>query len=359
MPPEEIKLPSSRYNPFRLFRIGIFVLIGLTVLSTAIYYLLGIYYGRTDWTWLRCLFMVVITLSTIGYGDWLEIRDAPLAELYTMFLAIVGVGVPAFVIANVTALIVDGMFGHIWRRKRMDKQIARMQGHIIVCGVGTTGIHVVEELVNTKRSFVVIDRDLERLSRVAEMASDFPYVVGPADDDDILKAAGTERAQGLVACLTDDKDNLYITLTARRLNPKLRIISKVIDPRAAPKLLAAGANSTVNPTAIGGLRLVSELVRPAVVTFLDSMLRNQRDNFRFEELTISADSTLAGRTLAAADLRKLADVLVVAARPPRQEFFCYNPKADFLLETGCTIVLLGRSEDLQALRARIEGAATT
>ncbi|MCW8131194.1 MAG: potassium channel protein [Planctomycetota bacterium] len=346
---EYLTISSPRYKPLHLFRWGMLVLFGLTVFSTLVYYVLGLYYGRDDWTLLHCLFMVVITLSTIGYGDWLDIKNAPLAIVFTMGLAILGIGVPAFVIANVTALIVEGMFGNLYRRRRMLKQIEDMRDHIIVCGVGTTGIHVVEELVKTQRAFVVIDRDLERLGRVAEVAGDFPYVIGSADDDDILKTAGIERAHGLVACLTDDKDNLYITLTARRLNQGLRIISKVIDPRAAPKLLAAGANSTVNPTAIGGLRLVSELVRPTVVTFLDSMLRDQRQNFRFEELTVAQGSKVAGKSLAAAELRKVSDVLVVAARAPRDDRFCYNPKADFLLEPGCTVVLLGRSEDLLAL----------
>lgn len=357
MAQDSVKANPGKYGPFRLFRWGIIILLSLTAFSTLVYYLLGIYYERPDWTLLRCLFMVVITLSTIGYGDWLDIRTAPIAEIYTMFLAVVGVGVPAFVIANVTALIVEGMFGDMFRRRRMQKQIEAMKGHIIVCGVGTTGIHVVEELVKTKRAFAVIDRDIERLGKVAEVAGEFPYLIGAADDDDVLKTAGIERAQGLVACLTDDKDNLYITLTARRLNPKLRIISKVIDPRAAPKLLAAGANSTVNPTAIGGLRLVSELVRPTVVNFLDSMLRDHRDNFRFEEVTVEPGSAVMGKTLALADLRKVADVLVVAARAPSQERYFYNPKAEFLLETGCTLVLLGRSEDLKALHPHFSKAA--
>lgn len=341
----------GRYDPFRWLVWGLVILVGLTFISTFIYMSLGRYYGRDDWTFINCLFMVVITLSTIGYGDVLGLKNAPLAEVFTMMLAIAGVGVPAFVISNVTGMIVDGMFGRTFRRRRMQKQIAAIQGHIIVCGVGTTGYHIVEELSRTLRPFVAVDREHERLELACEHLGAFPYIVGHADDDDVLTAAGIERAEGLIACLTDDKDNLYITLTARRLNPKLRIVSKVVDPRAAVKLLSAGANSTVNPTAIGGLRLVSELVRPTVVTFLDSMLRDSTESFRFEEVTVAAGSSIEGKTLASADLRKVADVLVLAARAPKGDKFHYNPKADFLLEPGCTVVLLGKISDLKTVQA--------
>jgi voltage-gated potassium channel len=173
------------------------------------------------------------------------------------------------------------------------------------------------------------------------------------------RGAGIERAAGLIACLADDKDNVFVTLSGRALNPALRIVSKVVDELARPKLITAGASAVVNTTAVGGLRMVSELIRPSVVTFLDSMLRDPGEPYRFEELTVAQDSPVVGRSLAAADLRKLAEVLVVATRAPGAHRFVYNPHADFPLEAGCTIVFLGRSEDLAALRPHFNATART
>ncbi|MCU0231713.1 MAG: potassium channel family protein, partial [Acidobacteria bacterium] len=124
----------SRYEPLRLVRMGAIVLVAVIVLSTLVYYGIGLYHQREQWTLLNCLFMTVITLSTIGYGDWLDIKGLPLATIFTMFLAVVGVAVPAFLITNSTALIVDGLFADVFRRRRMDRDIAALSGHIIVCG---------------------------------------------------------------------------------------------------------------------------------------------------------------------------------------------------------------------------------
>ncbi len=330
------------YNPIRWFRYGAVVLGAVVVLSTLCYYLLGIYYGRPDWTLKDCLFMVVITLTTIGYGDWLSLRGLALAEFYTMGLAVVGVSVPAFVITNLTGLIVEGMFSHAMRRKKMDKQIAQLQGHVIICGLGNTGLNCLNELLLTQRSCVVVDRDPEVLAAAAREHGEFLSVTGSADADAVLLAAGIDRAFGLITCLPEDKDNLFVTLSARALNPKLRIVSKVEDTAACGKMLTAGADATVNPDSIGGLRMVSELVRPSVVTFLDTMLRDRAGNYRFEELKVEVGSPAAGQTLGALGLRGRADVMVVALRPPAVERFLYNPQDDTPLAPGAVLVLLGQ-----------------
>jgi voltage-gated potassium channel len=296
--------------------------------------------------------MVVITLSTIGYGDWLGIQSIPNNTLlvgFTMLLILAGMGVPAFLIANVTALIVDGIISDTFRRRRMQQEIAKLSGHVIVCGAGGTGQHCIEELLKLNRKFVVIDQDEERLKTMQQTFGAFPYVVGRAETDEILMQAGVERASGLISALTDDKNNLFITLSAHVLNPELRIVSKGVDDHVRKKMLIAGATSVVSPSAIGGLRMVSELLRPATTGFLDTMLR-QRTNFRFDELVVGQASGLAGKTLAQADLRQMADVLVVAARHPGQENFIYNPKADFLLEPDCQIVVLGQVSEVDKLR---------
>ena len=334
------------YNPIRWFRYGAVVLGIVVVLSTLIYHLLGIYYDRPDWTLKNCLFMVVITLTTIGYGDWLSLRGLTLAEFYTMGLAVVGMAVPAFVITNLTGLIVEGMFSHALRRKKMDKQIAQLQGHVILCGLGNTGLNCLNELLLTKRPCVIVDRDPAILAAAVREHGEFLSVTGDADADAVLQAAGIGRAFGLITCLPEDKDNLFVTLSARALNPKLRIVSKVEDAAARAKMLTAGADATVSPDAIGGLRMVSEMLRPSVVTFLDTMLRDRSGNYRFEELRVGAGSPAAGQTLGALNLRSLADVLAVGIRPPAEERFLYNPQADARLEAGAVLVLLGQVDEI-------------
>jgi len=345
------------YDPWKFFRVGMAVLFVVAALSTVFYYFMGLYCYHTHWSLLDCLFMVVITLSTIGYGDWLNIQQIPnnwVIETFTMFLAIAGMGVPAFIISNITALIVDGIVSDTFRRRRMQQEIAKLKGHVIVCGAGGTGQHCIEELLKLGRKFVVIDADEGRLKSLQQAVGDFLYVVGHAERDEVLAQAGVERAAGLVSALPDDKANLFITLSARVLNPDLRIVSKGVDDHVRRKMVIAGANAVVSPAAIGGLRMVSELLRPATTGFLDTMLR-QRTSVRFDELVVGKGSPLSGKTLAEADLRQIADALVVAARHPGQESFIYNPKASFLLEPDCVIVVLAQVAEVDKLRPLFAG----
>ncbi len=331
-------------------RQGAIVLLLVIVASTLIYYAIGLYHGREQWTLLNCLFMTVITLSTIGYGDWLDIKGLPGATLFTMLLAVVGVAVPAFLITNSTALIVDGLFTDVFRRRRMDRDIAKLAGHVIVCGVGSTGMHCVEELRELGTPFVAIDKDADRLRHVFQQLGGFLYVVGRADDDAVLREAGIERATGLVAALTDDKDNVFVTLSARALNPRLRIVSKGVDDFARNKLGAAGADAVVNTTAIGGRRLVGELLSPTVMTFIERMLREPEDPYRFEELVVESGSDVDGKSLAEADVRRFGRLLVVAAREPGSEEVVFNPPGAHRLRAGETVVVLGRAQDLVGAR---------
>jgi len=339
----------KRYDPWFMLRWGIALLVLLFFVSTAAYWSLGEYWYHTHWSLMDCAFMVSITLSTIGYGDWLDIHGKTAAEIYTMFLALAGIGVPAFLISTFTALIVEGVIGDTVRRRRMQQEIAAMSGHVIVCGAGATGMHCIDELLRIGRKFVAVDVNAEHLKDLQTSLGQFPYIVGSGDRDEVLLAAGIMRAEGLLVCLREDKDNLFITLTARVLNPDIRIASKGVDDHVRKKMVMAGANAVVNPTAIGGLRLVSELIRPATVGFLDSMMR-EKTATRFGELVLEKNSVLRDKTLAEADLRHRADVLIVAARHPGVETFIYNPKADFLLEANCVVVVMGPSAEIEKLR---------
>lgn len=340
--------PNYRYDPWRFLKIGLVMLFAVFVVSSVVYYLLGIYY-ETHWSVMDCVFMVAITISTIGYGDWLELRGKMLAELFTILLAFAGIGMPAFIISTITALIVDGTVGDTVRRKRMAQEIMKLRGHTIICGAGCVGEHCIQELLKLGRKVVVIDRNAERLKLLQAEFGTFPYIVGSAEMDETLIAAGVKHAEHLIACLSDDKNNLFLTLSAKVLNPDIRIASEGIDDHVRKKMVIAGASSVVSPSAIGGLRLVSELIRPTTTSFLDNMLRD-KTNVRFGELEVGASSSLAGKSLKQAGLRKLADVLVVAARQKGDEGFSYNPGASFELKAGCVLVVMGPTPEIDRLR---------
>jgi len=261
--------------------------------------------------------------------------------------------------STLTAFIVEGDIQGAIRRNRMQKRIDHLSGHYIVCGVGSTGIHCVEELINTHTSFVVIDRDEERLLTLADKFGHqhFLYVVGDATEDEILISAGLDRAVGVISTLTDDKDNLYVTVTAYQLERKraeageFRIVSKSIDPTARGKLLAAGATRVVSPSEIGGMRMVSEMVRPAVVEFLDLMLRDPEKNLRIEEVSIPDESPLIGVRLRDTAIRARTKVLVIAVKHGGDEpRYTYNPGPDLEIEHGMILIVLAETVEMNKLR---------
>ncbi len=326
------------------------LLIGLVLVGSGGYYALG--GGR--WSFSECLYMTVITLSTVGFGELARMGEVPGARTLTIMLIVGGVGTLAYVQANVTAVLVEGAIGQALRRNRMRKKIEALSGHIVVAGSGSTGKHVIEELIATKTPFVVIDRNQEHLHRISElmMGGDMLFVHGDATEDHVLLLAGVERSAGVVAALTHDKDNLFVTLSARSLNAAARIVSKVTEDEAAPKMLKAGATAVVSPTQIGGRRMASELIRPEVNEFLDQMLRDKDKSLRLEEVTVPKSSPYVGHALRDAPIRKETNLLVIAVRQPTREFV-YNPEPDFVLEAGMTLVVMGAADGVKKLRSLV------
>lgn len=309
--------------------------------------------GRGRWTWFQSLFHTVITLSTVGYGELPGMESMVAARAFSLMLIVLGAGTMVYFASVVTALLVEGELRELLRRNRMRKGIESLEGHIIVCGVGRTGHHVVKELLATHTPFVAIDSDADKMARLRDELPGLAYVIGDATEDEILSTAGITRARGVVAALADDKDNLYVTLTARSLNPSLRIIAKAVDGSAEAKLRKAGADKVVSTNMIGGMRLVSEMIRPHVTEFLDIMLRDPQHVLRIEEATVPEHSELAGHTLAECQLRKVCDVLVVAVRA-RDGKHKFNPGAEHRLEAGSTLIVLGERNEIVKLRAKVE-----
>ncbi len=320
---------------------------GALLVGTAGYWILG----RGRWPLLDCAYMTVTTVSTVGFGEILPVKDATLARPFTMLLVLGGVFSMWWFLATVTALFVEGEVRGLRWRRRMVAEVKKMQGHIVVCGAGSTGIHCVHELSAVGVPFVVVDRDaavLEEVSRVHRVAA----VLGDATHDEVLEQAGVGRARGIISALTEDKDNLFVVITARALNPRLRIVAKAIDVRAEAKLKRAGADSVVSPNVMGGLRMASEMVRPEVTSFLDVMVRHKDQPLRLEEVAVSAGSEWAGRPLGEINLAARG-ILLLAIRDPAAEGgrYTYNPPGDAVVSPGSVLIVLGEPEKVRALSA--------
>ncbi len=231
----------------------------------------------------------------------------------------------------------------------MHKTIDKLKNHIIVCGVGSTGRHVLHELAEYDIQTVLIDIDPEAVALHRETFPNAMCITGDATDDDVLAKANIASARGIVAAMANDKENLYLTISAREANPGVRIVARGSDLRVLEKLRKAGADTVVSPNYIGGLRMVSELLRPKVVRFLDEM-RRDRSKTRIEEVDIPADSRFSGHSLREIDFRQSTDLLVLAVRVPEMAGYTYNPSADFVLRSGMTLVVLGPIHQVEELR---------
>ena len=225
----------------------------------------------------------------------------------------------------------------------MERDIARMSGHVIVCGWGRVGREVAQFLTNAADDMVVVDRDPERLAQV-------PYATmsGDVTDDDMLGRAGIDRAATLVAALDTDADNLYVTVAAKSMRPDLQIIARARSESSEPKLRRAGADRVVNPQQLGGDRMASFVTQPHVVEFIDVVMHDDTLEFRLEELAVSPASPLSGGTLRSAQLRDRTGALVLAIRRPDGGFLT-NPSPEDVIEAGDVLISVGMAEQLDAL----------
>jgi len=335
-------------------RIAFFILFIVLAVSVAGYRLLG----GPSVTFLDAIYMAIVTLSSVGYSEIVDTAHHPALRVFNIFVIIFGVMIMLYVFSVVTAFLVEGEITNIFWRRKMLKRISELKDHYIVCGLGDTGRHAIEELERTNAPYVVVDNNEEHIKRVVHQENglhrELLYVVGDATDADLLENLGIDRAKGLITTLASDKENLVITVLARQKNPNVRIVARCIDQKFADRLTKAGADSTVSPNQIGGLRIASEVLRPNVVSFLDLMLKDISRTLRIEEIEIPENSGWVGKRLGELNFSGNYNLLPLAIKDAyhngQQHGFWVNPPENVSCHAGLVVIVLGEIKDIHEAR---------
>jgi voltage-gated potassium channel len=295
------------------------------------------YHFIEEWPFLDSLYMTIITIFTVGFR---EVRTlSPQGQLFTIFIILGGVGTAIFTFTKLGEIVYEGGIREFWWRKKMKNQLQDLKNHYIVCGHGRMGETVRERLKEEKVPFVVIDNSEEKLTALEE-EMDCLYIHGDATQEDVLLKAGIKRAKGLAALLRTDADNLYLTLTAKLINPSLFVLSKAMEEEAERKILQIGANKVVSPYKLSALKIAQGLIRPTLVDFMDLIIRRKELSLVMEEIVVPRSSKIAGRSLSQCQIRQKANVIVVAIKKPGEEID-FNPSPDIDIKVGDTLLALG------------------
>jgi len=288
-----------------------------------------------------CLYMTVITITTIGFGEIIDLSHNPLGRIFTIFIAFSGIGIAAYLFSNITAFIVEGRLQEVFWRRKMEREIGKLKRHYIVCSIDGVGFYIAKELHSTQRPYVIVDNDKAKVERIIGDLKNELLIEGEATDSDILIKAGIREAQGLFAVARDDNENLVISLTAKTLNTGVKVVAACNDLKNMEKIKKAGADAVISPSYIGGLRIVSEMVRPTVVSFLDTMMRDKEKNLRIEE--ISPSESFVNKPIKALNLKKFPNILLLAIK--RKEGWIYNPGEDYLLKQDDILIIMTTPEE--------------
>ena len=324
---------------------GIAVLVCVQVVGTLGYH----YIGRPHATWIDSFYMTFITIATIGYGETVDLSQHPYGRLFTVFIALIGIATLTYLFSALVAVLVDTDLNAALRRKRMDKKIAELKDHYIVCGIGRVGSNVVHELNKTRRRFVVVESNNEVLDNWLEHHPNAPHLHDDAAEDQALLRAGVSQAAGVFAVTGDDSHNLMVALSVKLINPKVRVVVRLHDIRNANKARKAGADEIVSPDFTGGMRIASAMLRPHVVNFMDQMLHSD-DGLRVEEVVVP---TGFSDTPVGILVPKSAEYLLMATHESGRWIF--NPADSHVVKSGVVLVLMatpsGRTMLEQRLRA--------
>jgi voltage-gated potassium channel len=303
------------------------------------------------WSFTDALYMTVITLTTVGYR---EVRPLDTTgQLWTMVLLITGVGTLFYAAVSSVELVVEGAIRGYFGRRRMQAAVGKLNGHYILCGYGRVGRQVAREFARDGVPFVVVDQEPGIIEEC--LVEGYLALLGEASDDTVLEEAGVRRARGLVAAVDSDADNVFVVLSARKLNPKLNIVARASSDESAAKLEIAGADRTLSPYAVGGRRLASLATQPLVVDFLDIVTRGEKGlEFRLEEFGVPEDSFIAGQTIGELRIGERTGAMILATRNSEGTFDT-SPSASDRIRAGDTLIVLGTREQISRLERLMRG----
>jgi voltage-gated potassium channel len=297
------------------------------------------------WSLTDALYMTVITLSTVGYKEVGAV--SPEGQIFTMALILLGVSFVFYVLGSVVRFMVEGRIREIMGRHKLEKKIRELKGHYIICGYGRVGTSIVKDLESQPLKMVLIERNPARVDKLDER--NILYIAGDATDEENLIKAGIERAKGLITALKTDSDNVFVTLSARQLNPDLFILARAAEGRSESKMLAAGASQVVCPHRMGAIRMAQTILRPTVTDFLELTTSDATRDIQMEEMPVYPSSKLIDVPLQDSGIRKEFDLIIVAVKKPSGDIL-FNPSARTKLEAEDTVIAIGAMNDLEQLR---------
>ena len=329
---------ASAMNKRRQIRFVLAALVALIVTATTGFMVIE------GWSFVDAFYMTMITISTVGFREVHTM--SPIGRVFASLVIIAGVGTAIYAFTRLGQFMLEGELLDILGRKRMTSELRRLHGHFVICGYGRIGRPVAEGMKKDGRSFCVIDRNAEIEDELR--SREFIHIIGDATDEDVLQEAGVERADALLALLPSDADNLYLTMSAKSLNPNIRVIARGRDERAEMKLKRGGADRVVSPYLIAASRVVSAAVKPSVVDFMESVTHRQYLPLTLEEVVVAERSALANRSLAESEIRTKIGVIVVAIKDASGEMM-FNPDPARIVVAGDLLIAMGEASDLEKL----------
>ncbi len=333
------RVPST----FLSLKIALFLLAGELMFGSLGYVILeGYSLGEA-------FYMMMLTISTVGFSEVRPLSEA--GRMFTSLIILLNIGVIAYLLAVFSYYVIEGeIFKSIYSDRMKDK-INALQDHIILCGYGKYGKEIALNLNSHQTPFVVIDINPDEVEQLQHSKEEVLFLQGDATQDEMLVEAGIDRARGLISALSEDSDNLFIVLSARQLNPRLKIISRAMQPRSQPKLIKAGANHVVMPENIGGFYMATLVNKPGAVEFFSFITNEYHSDIGFEELKyFDLPEKYRGQAIKALELRPKTGANIIGYRDQLGEYYV-NPDPETILEPGASFIVLGSAEQLKKLRA--------
>lgn len=299
-----------------------------------------------DLSLVDALYMTVITISTVGYGE-VGKMDAE-AKIFSIFIIFISLGTVGYLFTSIVSSFLEGDLKDAWRRRRMESNIEKLKDHYIICGAGETGYNAIKQFTKSNLPFIVIDNNEEKIRGFIE---DGIYAIyGDATQEYILEKARIKYAKGLISAFGKDAVNVYTVLTAREMNKNLYIVSRAIDKGSPEKLKKAGANNTISPNEIGGSRMASLMLRPTVISFLDIITHAGDVILDLEDVVICKDSNMVKKSLKEVKIPEKTGLIVLAIKKSGTDKLAFNPSSEEVLDVGDAMVVLGREENVKKLR---------